>query len=121
PWISDFRDPMAQEGYPSEPILRNAYAALECSTVEQSTLVTVTTPSAVNLYRHRYPQFADKVHLLENGYDEETFVGTEAGAPLNPGKITLLHSGIVYPRERNPTFLFTALATLKERNPELTN
>jgi glycosyltransferase involved in cell wall biosynthesis len=83
--------------------------------------VTLTTPGAVRLYHQRYPHFVDKVHLLENGYDEETFVGTEAGAPLNPGKITLLHSGIVYPQERDPTSLFTALATLKERNPELTN
>jgi len=121
PWISDFRDPMAQEGYPSDPILKDAYIVLERATIEQSTAVTLTTPGAVRLYHQRYPHFVDKVHLLENGYDEETFVGTEAGAPLNPGKITLLHSGIVYPQERDPTSLFTALATLKERNPELTN
>lgn len=119
PWISDFRDPMAQEGYPADPILRNAYIELECTTVEQATLVALTTPGAVNLYRHRYPRFAEKIHLLENGYDEETFSGTEAGPPLNPGKITLLHSGIVYPQERDPTQLFAALAMLIERNPRV--
>ncbi|MCS6944102.1 MAG: glycosyltransferase, partial [Sutterellaceae bacterium] len=32
--------------------------------------------------------------------------------PLNPGRVTLLHSGIVYPSERDPTALFQALAGL---------
>lgn len=120
PWISDFRDPMAQEGYPADPVLRKAYIELERATVEQATAATLTTPGAVNLYRHRYPGCAGKIHLLENGYDEENFSGAEAGPPLNPGKITLLHSGIVYPQERDPTQLFAALAILSERNPRLT-
>jgi hypothetical protein len=34
---------------------------------------------------------------------------------LNPGATTLLHSGIVYPTERNPTPLFEALARLKDK------
>ncbi|MBK8750838.1 MAG: hypothetical protein IPL99_03950 [Candidatus Competibacteraceae bacterium] len=31
---------------------------------------------------------------------------------LHPGKITLLHSGIVYPSERDPTQLFRAMGML---------
>jgi hypothetical protein len=33
---------------------------------------------------------------------------------LNPGAVTLLHSGIVYPSERDPTQLFEAVARLKQ-------
>jgi len=119
PWISDFRDPMAQEGYPANRVLRNAYIQLERETVEQATLVTLTTPGAVALYRHRYPGFSNKVHLLENGYDEEAFSAMVAGDPLNPGQITLLHSGVVYPQERNPTQLFEALSRINSHYPTL--
>jgi glycosyltransferase involved in cell wall biosynthesis len=59
------------------------------------------------------------MEVLENGYDEEAFVGAvnagQTQRSLNPGAITLLHSGIVYPSERDPTALFVALAQLKCR------
>lgn len=57
--------------------------------------------------------------LLENGYDEETFADAQAAGPLNAGKFTVLHSGIVYPSERDPTQLFAALAVLKNREPSI--
>jgi glycosyltransferase involved in cell wall biosynthesis len=48
--------------------------------------------------------------VVENGFDEESFADTGAARdPLNPGAWTLLHSGIVYPSERDPSSLFTAL------------
>ena len=60
---------------------------------------------------------ADRIVLLENGYDEDSFVAASSDLPpgeaLAPGRITLLHSGIVYPSERDPTQLFVALHRLK--------
>jgi len=51
--------------------------------------------------------------VIENGYDEETFAPLAdfpgRGTPLLPGTTTLLHSGIVYPSERDPTHFFQAL------------
>jgi hypothetical protein len=48
---------------------------------------------------------------VENGFDEDSFAGLDAAlGPLNPGRLTLLHSGMVYPSERDPTQLFAALA-----------
>jgi glycosyltransferase involved in cell wall biosynthesis len=49
--------------------------------------------------------------VIENGYDEETFEGLGDGnrEPLVPGAKTLVHSGIVYPSERDPTQFFQAL------------
>ena len=58
--------------------------------------------------------------LLENGYDEEVFADVPVDvAPLNAGHRTILHSGIVYPSERDPTQLFAALALLRDRHAEV--
>lgn len=118
PWIADFRDPMAQDGYPEDPATWRSFAKIEATAIKQATLSTFTTPSAIELYQQRYPERAERLHLLENGYDEETFANASAGEALNPGKLTLLHSGIVYPSERDPTALFAALALLRERAPD---
>lgn len=115
PWIADFRDPMAQDGYPEDPATWRSFERIERTAIAQACHSTFTTPSAMRAYQERYPQHAQKISLLENGYDEESFIGCEAGAPLNPGAVTLLHSGIVYPSERDPTSLFQALHFLLER------
>lgn len=119
PWIADFRDPMAQDGYPEDPATWKSFSRIESKTVHHAALSTFTTPSAAALYRERYPECADRFVLLENGYDEETFSAATHGPPLNHGKLTLLHSGIVYPSERDPRAVFSALARLKQRAPQV--
>ena len=113
PWIADFRDPMAQQGYPSDPLTRKSFLQIEERAANKASLCTFTTPGAARLYAQRYPHAADRFRVIENGYDEETFEGiTPGGAPLHPGKITLLHSGIVYPSERDPTQLLQSVRAL---------
>jgi len=116
-WIADFRDPMAQDGYPSDPKTWEQFSAIERTAAERATVCTFTTPSACRSYKQRYPFASDKMRLLENGYDEASFesaaVQARSEGPLAPGFVTLLHSGIVYPSERDPTQLFEALALLK--------
>lgn len=117
PWIADFRDPMAQEGYPADPLTWQSYKAIETHAVNSSSLTTFTTPGAACSYRLCYPESADRIVVLENGYDEETFIEAansgETRGVLNPGAVTLLHSGIVYPAERDPSHFFEALGRLK--------
>jgi glycosyltransferase involved in cell wall biosynthesis len=119
PWIADFRDPMAQDGYPSDPRRWRSYKLTEEIAVERATKVIFTTPGALRTYGERYPVQARKMSVVENGYDEGSFDGISAGGALNPGKTTLLHSGIVYPNERDPTALMEALKLLADRTPEL--
>jgi len=123
PWVADFRDPMAQDGYPADPKTWAAFERIERAAVEQARLCCFTTPSAARTYQSRYATHAHKIVTLENGYDEATFAQAEARlgerTALNPGKLTLLHSGIVYPSERDPTQLFEALARLQARQPAL--
>ena len=119
PWVADFRDPMAQDGYPTDPVTWKQFDAIERHAVHTAALSVFTTPGAAQVYRNRYPQAADRIVVLENGYDEESFVAAERTEqhrpPLNPGTFTLLHSGIVYPSERDPTALFKALRHLKDQ------
>ena len=76
------------------------------------------TPGAAEKYRQRYPNAADRMVVLGNGYDEESFANLPEASPAvasvpGVGKpMVLLHSGIVYPSERDPTQLFAALQSL---------
>jgi glycosyltransferase involved in cell wall biosynthesis len=60
--------------------------------------------------------------LIENGYDEEVFIragevnsNDNAGNSGRSSAFTMLHSGVVYPSERDPTQLFAALSAMKIR------
>jgi hypothetical protein len=118
PWVADFRDPMAQEGYPDDPKTWRAYKAIETHALNRAALSVFTTPSAAAEYQQRYPEVGSRIRMLENGYDEETFANAaslpDEGA-LTPGAVTLLHSGIVYPIERDPTQLMAALRELHDQ------
>lgn len=122
PWVADFRDPMAQDGYPADPRTWDAFRRIEEAAMRQAMLCTFTAESAVGLYRKRYPAAAARLELLENGYDEAAFATAEATAnahePLKAGLLTLLHSGIVYPDERDPAPLIAAVADLVRTDPQ---
>ena len=116
PWIADFRDPMAQDDYPTDPAVWQSFKAIEVRALRQAAICVFTTPGAARTYKATYPEAAHRIQVIENGYDEESFKGLEGekltqGA-LNPGYLTLLHSGIVYPSERDPTQFFEALANM---------
>lgn len=119
PWLADFRDPMAQPDYPPDPAQWRAFKRIEESAAQQAAALSFTAPSALADYRQRYPDAAARMHLIENGYDDAAFADEVAAGPLRPGYFTLLHSGIVYPQERDPAPLIKALAALRHERPEL--
>jgi hypothetical protein len=112
PWVADFRDPMAQDGYPEDPRTWAAFERIERSALAKAACSIFTTRGAASMYRSRYPENAERIRVIENGFDEESFSGIVGGEPLIPGTITLLHSGVIYPVERDPTQFFETLATL---------
>ena len=120
PWIADFRDPMAQEGYPSDLKTRASFRRIEERALRSSAYAVFVAPGAARMYSERYPDIPiERFKIIENGYDEDAFRVAETAAaerkPLNPGSVTLLHSGIVYPSERDPAMLFEALRRLDRR------
>ena len=118
PWIADFRDSMTEPGYPRDPLTWKIQRRLEEQVVDRCTKAIFTTELTRQMYAERYPGYDDsKWGVIENGFDEENFLEAEAdleSGPLgNAGQITLVHSGVLYPHERNPEAFFSALATLK--------
>ncbi len=108
PWVADFRDPMAQAGYPADPKTWKSFKRIEETALQRAAISVFVTAGAARMYRERYPEAG--IAVIENGYDEESFAALEdSNAPLVPGTTTLLHSGIVYPSERDPTQFFQAL------------
>ena len=118
PWIADFRDPMAQIDYPPDRSTRQSYVRIETEAAAHAAHCVFTTPGAAQDYRQRYPDAASRVLVLENGYDEESFASASPADARRPasqsGPLILLHSGIIYPAERDPTQLFVAMQRLRD-------
>lgn len=119
PWVADFRDPMAQDDYPTDLRTRQRYVEIEADAAAQASYCVFTTPGAARMYRQRYPHAAGRMVVLENGYDEESFssieIGPDRASDTHAGArpLLMLHSGVVYASERDPTQLFVALGRLK--------
>jgi glycosyltransferase involved in cell wall biosynthesis len=118
PLVVDFRDPMTDTNYPRNARVRAIWRWIERKAVENAALVICNTPSAVVTYTTRYPELPrSRFTQLENGYDEENFrnAGALAQRSERPAgqPFTLIHSGIIYPSERDPVPLVRALAELK--------
>lgn len=117
PWVADFRDPMAQDGYPPDRRQHRAYVETERRAMRHARRLVFVTPSALATYRKRYPEVSEeRFELIENGFDEGVFEGLAAAdpSPARDRPLVLLHSGVVYPKERNPNALFAALRWLSD-------
>ncbi len=115
PWVADFRDPMCQADYPTDRRQWRAFEWVERRAVTASRAVTFTAPSALRTYAERYPgEPAARMHRLDNGFDEEDFAGISP-TPVAPvgARLNLVHSGTLYPSERDPTHLFAALSRMR--------
>ena len=118
PWVADFRDPMVQPAHPYQPAARAKLRLIEAEVIRHARLTLFTTPGAAADCATRHPDQGHRIATLENGYDEASFV--KAGQRVAATHRTqtepkvLLHSGIVYPDERDPTQLFAALRLLHD-------
>jgi glycosyltransferase involved in cell wall biosynthesis len=112
-WVADMRDPMTDDAHPTNPLTRRIYNWIERHTLARCSVAVCTTPGAIRTYRARYPALpAERFALIENGYDEENFAQAGAARPPQEGPFVLVHSGVIYPSERDPVPLFRALAAL---------
>lgn len=115
PWVADFRDPMCQESYPRNPAQWRAFHRVESAALRHCRLATFTAPTALAMYRDRYPAVdGNRLRILYNGFDDEDFEGIGADPETGrEGPRVVVHSGSLYPSERDPRSLFDALAALK--------
>ena len=113
PWVADFRDPMVSSTQPPERLKRRIWERLERYVLTHAQLCVFTTERAVASYRERYPEAADRCVMVQNGYDDDVFTDVQSdrrGVPAN--KLLLLHSGLIYPKDRDPVQFFAAVAAL---------
>jgi Glycosyl transferase 4-like domain len=119
PWVADFRDSMTEPGYPRDPATWKIHRHLESAIVRRCARAIFTTPGTLDMYAERYPEKPVSTwSIIENGFDDDNFRDAEAGLERKPlgqaGQITLIHSGILYPQERDPKPFFAALRKLKD-------
>jgi len=113
PWISDLRDPITLDGYPADPMRFRIARRIEAKTVELATRIVFTAEYTRRIYVERYPDLDERTVLIPNGYDENNFPDRSAAGKTSGARLTLLHSGALQPKGRNPRTFFEALARLK--------
>jgi len=118
PWVADFRDPMTEDNYPSA-IQGRMVRRIERTTVSQASRIVVTTDGAAREIASHYPGLAppEKFTTIPNGFDEAAFQAAEnqpKPTRIRSVAVELLHSGILYPAERDPRALFMALSQLRD-------
>jgi hypothetical protein len=121
PWVADFRDTMTEDGYPRDTRVWRAWRSLEAQVIGRCARAVFTTPGARRMYAERYPRApGGSLCVIENGFDEENFRDAAlAPAPRAAGAraVTLLHSGILYPSERDPTAFLDAVMEVARSHP----
>ncbi len=122
-WVADFRDPMTEEDYPRNPTVFKFFRWLENKVITHASYVVVTTPGVKRVYTERYGEaYGEKIKIIQNGFDESKFAQAEADlekreshSETNP-RLRMVHSGVIYPEERDPEPLFAALSELKSQD-----
>jgi hypothetical protein len=116
PWIADFRDPMVTAVYPTEASMRERWSRIQKSVVHDASRITVTTPGAAEYFRQNYNDVpSNHIVVIENGFDEEMFAqatSTPSRGATPSEAALLLHSGVLYAEDRDPTPFFRALRRL---------
>jgi glycosyltransferase involved in cell wall biosynthesis len=109
---------MTEPEYPPDATVRGVYRRIERRTVEGASRVVFTTPGTRRMYAERYPHVPDtRWAVIPNGYDEESFLEVERTASPHPAggsPTVLVHSGLLYPSERDPGAFFSAIAALRQ-------
>jgi glycosyltransferase involved in cell wall biosynthesis len=107
---------MTEDDYPPDVQTRRVYRWIERQTIEDCQHAVFTTPGTALMYANRYPKKAPSHwSIIANGYDEEDFAEVEQlvgeRSPADH-RTVLVHSGVLYPSERDPMAFFAALAEL---------
>lgn len=117
PWVADFRDSMVEESYPRDRVQRRMFMWIERQAVNNAARLVFTAGSTRRMYLERYPSLpAERCLLIPNGYDEEDFADLSRTSRATDGverPLQLVHTGVIYPEERDPTAFFAALGRLK--------
>lgn len=115
PWIAEFRDPMVEETFPPEGGDRRRRLRLERRIFRSAAHLVTVTPGARAYYEDRSGREAGYVREIPNGINASLLRDVSQASRIerpSGGKLTLLHSGILYPDVRDPHVFLEAVAEL---------
>lgn len=116
PWVADFRDPMTASGEKLNGLKRWVWTRIENHVVHAADRCVFTTNAAAEVHALRYPHLRDKFTVVSNGYDEDAFSRLQPQRTgIHSDTLLLLHSGVIYPQERDPSAFFAAVRALLDR------
>jgi glycosyltransferase involved in cell wall biosynthesis len=114
PWVADFRDPML-----GNPFRRSTHMAevaarfLEPRIFRKADAILSVTDVISDNWRRQYPNHADKIHTLWNGFDPDERIGP-LPIPARQGRV-IAHVGNLY-GSRHPAVVLASLRRLLERD-----
>jgi len=114
PWVADFRDPML-----GNPFRRSTHMAevaarfLEPRIFRKADAILSVTDVISDNWRRQYPNYADKIHTLWNGFDPAERIGP-LPIPARQGSV-IAHVGNLY-GSRHPAVVLASLRRLLERD-----
>ncbi|MBV9502245.1 MAG: glycosyltransferase [Acidobacteriaceae bacterium] len=108
-WIADFRDPLC--GNPFRNLLRARLSdkLIERQIFRHADVVLANTELVADMWRLRYPDARNRIHVIWNGFDPDTVLPA-LPIPERPRK-TLTHIGLIY-GTRQPTILLRSIERL---------
>jgi len=120
PWLADFRDSMYDDGYPADARERAIRIEVDRKVTSRCAQAVFTTEATRRMYLERYPDLpSERWSVIPNGYDEDDFerlaTPTLHQSSDRHETLTLVHSGTLYPIERNPIPFFNALHRVREQ------
>lgn len=85
PFIADYRDSWTLNQFTEEPAYsdKSPEVAAESRIFRQAAAILMVNPPMRDWHASRYPEQAEKIHVIENGYDAELFEAQEF-QPKNP-------------------------------------
>lgn len=110
PWIAELRDLWVDNPYYLFPAWRKLLdQALERRVLGQAASLVTVTP----LWGQTLEKSWDKpVSVILNGYAEEDHAMDGANVPKEPGKLSIVYTGNIYPGFRDPSALFEGIRRL---------
>jgi glycosyltransferase involved in cell wall biosynthesis len=122
PWVADLRDPWVANPFTAIPYawLERRNERLESRTLKSAAGIVANTARAAAELAARYPELADRITVVPNGFDPEALdAAASASTRAAPAEVvTLVHAGSLYGRRRLDTML-GALASVPDLRPLL--
>jgi len=118
--VLDMRDPWTQDPYFKMPtaVHRKVNQWLEARVVHHASEIVVISDSMRQAMLARYPDLAERVTVITNGFDSEDFIG--APQARKDGRFEIVYTGSLYGHHAPVFRVFCAgLRNLLERRPEL--